>query len=284
MGWGGAKGMDGWANKWTKECQNSGTGDGYRDRGRGVAASGEALFARAPFRGAQQGGRKEEKKMNTMEETAEAGKTSKPGKVWLWGLAVLPLLAVGVASWAGMGGTAVKAVGFAALLLCGSMDVKAVKKAGHAVPKWWWGLSVFLSPAYLVCRVLKTDQEASERIKRFAPVGVWAVLFAVLLLAGGGESELNAIVRERVSEQLQEMGGLFQLDDVLESELLEIRDGYYEGTARIRVSTRMGARVSGEVTYLMKGMRVDDGILLEFCPGDEVKELVDEWSARSEAE
>ena len=222
--------------------------------------------------------------MSTMEEAAAARNQSKPGKVWMWGLAVLPLLAVGLLSWVGMGGAVVKAVGFAALLLCGSMDVKAVKKAGYAVPKWWWGLSVFLPPAYLVCRVLKTDTEASARIKRFAPAGGWVVLFAVLLLAGGGESELNAIVRERVSEQLQEMGGLFQLDDVLESELVEIRDGYYEGTAQVRLSTRMGARVSGEVSYLMKGMRVDDGILLEFCPGDEVKELVDEWSARTKAE
>lgn len=107
---------------------------------------------------------------------------ARPGRFWLWGLAVFQLLAVFALSCAGVGDTAVKACGFAILTLCGSLDIRALKKAGYEVPRWWWGLAVFLPPVYMVCRVLRTDKAPGERVKRFAPVLAWGLL--LLLVAG----------------------------------------------------------------------------------------------------
>ena len=122
-------------------------------------------------------------------ETGVPDTKTKPGKFWLWGLAVFQLLAVFAMSCAGIGDTATKLCGFAILALCGRMDINAVKKAGHAMPYWWWGLACFLPPVYMVCRVLKTDTAPSDRVKRFAPAIVWGLL--LLLVVGSMASSVD---------------------------------------------------------------------------------------------
>lgn len=115
-------------------------------------------------------------------ETGVPDAKAKAGKFWLWGLAVFQLLAVFALSCAEVGDTAVKVCGFAILALCGGLDIRALKRAGYGVPRWWWGLAVFLPPVYMVCRVLRTDKAPGERVKRFAPVLVWGLL--LLLVTG----------------------------------------------------------------------------------------------------
>ena len=73
---------------------------------------------------------------NQNTETGVPDTKTKPGKFWLWGLAVFQLLAVFAMSCAGIGDTATKLCGFAILALCGRMDINAVKKAGYAMPDW----------------------------------------------------------------------------------------------------------------------------------------------------
>lgn len=126
---------------------------------------------------------------NQNSETGGPASPTKPGKLWLWGLAVFQLLAVFVLSCAGIGDTATKLCGFAILALCGRMDINAVKKAGYQMPYWWWGLACFLPPVYMVCRVIKTDTDPSDRIKRFAPPLVWGLLF--LLVMGSLASSMD---------------------------------------------------------------------------------------------
>ena len=118
---------------------------------------------------------------NPNTETGVPASPTKPGKLWLWGLAVIQLLAVFVLSCAGIGDTATKLCGFAILALCGRMDINAVKKAGYHMPYWWWGLACFLPPVYMVCRVLKTDTAPSDRLKRFAPALVWCLLLLIVV-------------------------------------------------------------------------------------------------------
>lgn len=127
--------------------------------------------------------------MNENQNTETGNPSTKPGKFWLWGLAVFQLLAVFAMSCAGIGDTATKLCGFAILALCGRMDINAVKKAGYAMPYWWWGLACFLPPVYMVCRVLKTDTVPSDRVKRFAPAIVWGLL--LLLVVGAMASSVD---------------------------------------------------------------------------------------------
>ena len=134
--------------------------------------------------------------MNEKENTGVSASGSKPGKLWLWGLAVLQLPAVMLLTMFCVEESVVKMVGFAILLLCGSMDIKAVKKAGYQVPRWWWGLAVFLPPVYMICRVCKTDKAPSERVTRFAPVFVWVLLLGLLMGLMGWIAEQEAGIQE----------------------------------------------------------------------------------------
>lgn len=124
--------------------------------------------------------------MNEMQNTEAGtpGAPNKPGKLWLWGVAAGQLLAVFALSQIGAGDAVVKACGFGLLLLCGGMDIRELKKCGYAVPAWWWGLALFLPPVYLVCRVLKTDRDPADRVRRFLPAGVWVLLLCALCLQG----------------------------------------------------------------------------------------------------
>ena len=127
-----------------------------------------------------------EKKMNkemtpTSHESGEA--TAKPTKLWLWCLATIQLLAVVFMSRVGVEDSVIKASGFGILFLCSLMDIKAMKAAGYNVPRWWWGIAIFLPPIYLVMRVLKTDTAPAQRFSRFAPAFVWIFLFAVYVIA-----------------------------------------------------------------------------------------------------
>lgn len=132
---------------------------------------------------------------NQNTDAGTPGAQPKPGKQWLWGMAAGQLLAVFALSMAGAGDTAVKACGFGILLLCGAMDIRELKKCGFAVPRWWWGLALFLPPVYLVCRVLKTDRDPADRVRRFAPVGLW-----LLLLGAVGLQAVVAAINEDTAQ------------------------------------------------------------------------------------
>lgn len=155
-------------------------------------------------------------------ETLSHDAKARPGKTWLWGLAVIQLLAVMLLTWFGIEETMVKLTGFVILLLCGSMDIKALKKAGFQVPRWWWGLAVFLPPVYMICRVCKTDKAPAERVKRFAPVIIWGVLLVCLVGLMGfmtpdtdTDVDLNATATELLQSAIAEHFDEYGVGDYL---------------------------------------------------------------------
>jgi hypothetical protein len=227
-------------------------------------------------------------------ETSANDTKTKPGKIWLWGLAVIQLLAVMLLTWFGIEETMVKLAGFAILLLCGSMDVKALKKAGYTVPRWWWGLAVFLPPVYMIARVCKTDKAPAERVKRFAPVTVWILLLGMNMLLAGmlAIAEENAAVEERyystpsdpsrqsasldfstlpasyrdamggqmlldnLSKQLA--GSVLKVDEVSDVVFDEQTADTYQWTAKVKLSTAKGLPASDVVTYRLSYDNAND--------------------------
>jgi hypothetical protein len=226
------------------------------------------------------------KNQNT--ETGTADAKTKPGKFWLWGLAVFQLLAVMLLTFVGIEETMTKLCGFVILLLCGSMDIKALKKAGHQVPRWWWTLAVFLPPVYMICRVCKTDKAPSERVKRFAPVVVWCLLFAMLMALGAmlAITEESAEIEERyhatpgaspskpdldlrtmplqyknmaagemlrkfLEEKLDESGSFLKVDGVSDVELIGDDGDQYTWSANVRLSTTRGRPASDVLSYTL---------------------------------
>lgn len=158
--------------------------------------------------------------MNEKENTGVSASGSKPGKLWLWGLAVLQLPAVMLLTMFCVEETVVKMAGFAILLLCGSMDIRAVKKAGYQVPRWWWGLAVFLPPVYMICRAFKTDKAPSQRVTRFAPVFVWVLLLGLLMGLTTWMAVQEAGIQEQNRRNIEkEMVAAFVEDYVLDSDL-----------------------------------------------------------------
>ena len=158
--------------------------------------------------------------MNENQNTETGVSKIKPGKFWLWGLAVLQLPAVMLLTMFCVDETVVKMVGFAILLLCGGMDIKAVKKAGYQVPRWWWGMAVFLPPVYMICRVGKTDKAPSERVKRFAPVLVWVLLVGLLMGVASWVAVQEAGIQELDRRHMErEVLAAFAEDYVFDSDL-----------------------------------------------------------------
>lgn len=215
--------------------------------------------------------------MNEKENTGVSASGSKPGKFWLWGLAVLQLPAVMLLTMFCVEETVVKMAGFAILLLCGSMDIKAVKKAGCQVPRWWWGLAVFLPPVYMVCRVLKTDTAPSERVKRFAPAIVWVLLLGILLavsMSPGSDVDLNATATELLKSALTEhfeeygVGEYLKVGAIRNVSLIHQVGNKYTGLADVQLRTSQGNPAEEIVRYDLDGTFDGDQLMLEFVPLD----------------
>lgn len=214
---------------------------------------------------------------------------AKPGKFWLWGLAVIQLSAVMLLTWAGIAETVTKLAGFVILLLCGSMDIKAVKKAGYQVPRWWWGLAVFLPPVYMICRVCKTDRLPADRVKRFAPVLVWAVLLAGLVGLMGfmapdtdADVDLNAaaaqIMKDALAEHFEEygVGDYLKVGEIGNVSLLHQFGNKYTGLADVRLVTSRGNPATEVVRYDLEGTFDGDQLMLEFVPLDSHAHKIDD--------
>lgn len=239
-------------------------------------------------------------------ETSANDTKTKPGKFWLWGLAVIQLPAVMLLAWVGIEETIVKLAGFVILLLCGSMDIKVVKKAGYQVPRWWWGLAVFLPPVYMIVRVCKTDKAPAERVKRFAPAVVWVLLLGLLMALGflsaiTEESEAveqryypgpvaqarsstldfsimpdqyrNALagqmLQNSLTEQLEDT--TLKLDEVSDIVFVENNDATYKWTAKVKLSARMGSSVSDVMAYNLSYDNANDEFSFEISDGDHDK-------------
>lgn len=226
---------------------------------------------------------------NENTETGSRNTMAKPGKFWLWGLAVIQLPAVMMMTWVGIEETVVKLAGFAILLLCGSMDIKAVKKAGCPVPRWWWGLAVFLPPVYMVCRVVKTDKAPSDRVKRFAPVLVWVLLLLCLVGLMGAmapdadaDVDLNAAAAQIMKEALAEHFGEAGVGDYLEVgaisnvSLLHQYGNKYTGIADVQLKTSQGTPSAEMVRYDLEGTFDGDQLMLEFVPLDSHAHKIDD--------
>lgn len=216
-------------------------------------------------------------------EMGVPGAKTNPGKFWLWGLVLFQLLAISVLSFAGIDDTVTKLCGFVILALCSHMDIKAVKKAGYQVPRWWWGMAVFLPPVYLICRVCKTDTAPSERVKRFAPALVWVLL--VGLLAGlecrnaGEEAEIQESYRQLVEKELLAAfadDSLFEsgltVDEVVEVSLFPPDDPHgvpRKGQATVKRSTTKGRPASAILRYDFE--RSPRGLEYSIAPADEAR-------------
>lgn len=223
---------------------------------------------------------------NTSTQNTEppAAGSTKPGKLWLWGLAVFQLLAVVVMTIVGIEETVTKLCGFAILLLCGSMDIKALKKAGYQVFRWWWALAVFLPPVYMICRVCKTDKAPSERVKRFAPVLVWVLLLGLLMGLMGWIAAQDEMIQEMNLQSLKKESLLTMVGDCFAfgpeltvDEVLDVDMGSLERPsafpqkwqAAVKISTAKGRPASAILRYDFE--RTADGLEYSVTPADEAK-------------
>lgn len=243
-------------------------------------------------------------------QTTDAGipdTKTKPGKLWLWGLAVFQLLAVFLMSWVGVNDAMIKLCGFTILILCGRMDINAMKKVGYQVPYWWWGLACFLPPVYMILRVLKTDTAPSERVKRFAPAIVWGVLMCMYVILGSMSAiaEENAALEEHyrntspaparksavldlsmqppqyqnawakemlqnsLSEEVED--SVLKLDGVSDVVLVGKNGNTYKWVAKVKLSTRMGRPASAVMTYDLSYDNESDLLQFSIFDDDNVK-------------
>ena len=180
--------------------------------------------------------------------------------------------------------TVIKFVGFLILLLCGSMDIKALKKAGYQVPRWWWGLAVFLPPVYMICRVCKTDKDPTERVKRFAPVIVWVLLLALLMglawwMAVDYE-ELQELHRKGVERDLLAafaddylIDSQLTVDELIDVSLFSTGNPHelpWKGQATVKRSTTQGRPASAILRYDFERTPQGD-VEYSITPDDEAK-------------
>ena len=242
----------------------------------------------------------------TQPETPANDTKAKPGKFWLWGLAVFQLLAVMLLTWFGIEETMIKLAGFVILLLCGSMDIKAIKNAGYQVPRWWWGLAVFLPPVYMIVRVCKTDKAPAERVKRFAPVIVWVLLLGLLMALGvlSAITEESSTIEQRynpasstpstsldfgklpssyrdamagkmlhdfLAEQLDENGVLLKVVEVSNVELIENNGNSYQWAADVTLRTRKEPPASDVFRYTLSYNGETDYLSYALADADEDK-------------
>ena len=222
----------------------------------------------------------------TYSETSANAPKAKPGKFWLWGLAIIQLVVVILLTAFEVEETVTKFAGFVILLLCGSMDIKAVKKAGYPVSRWWWGLAVFLPPVYMIVRVCKTDKAPGARVKRFAPVIVWVLLLGLLMGLTGwmaaDYAELQELDRKSMERRLLlEFASDYVFDsDLTVDEVLDItmvstdnpREFPRKGQATVKRSTTKGRPASAILRYDFSQSANGD-IEYSITPADEGKLL-----------
>lgn len=203
-----------------------------------------------------------------------------PPKLWLWLLAVLPaavLLALASVGFAEeLEDTILKAACFTAAMLCGAMDIRVLRKTGHEVPRWWWGLACFLPPAYMLLRVHKTDTAPSDRIRRYAPLLLWILLWGALLGAGLLlesdapqdllEARAGTLLQEGLADHFADSGlDCLTPGRVGNLTLVHEYGNKYTGLADVELHSPNGqATIRYELTATADG----DQLLLEFAPTD----------------